>query len=77
MTYKKYITQLTVMPETESLFSDCAIRIEIDDEGAGCFVVLKQTECGAVKIDVTEWDAIREAIDEMIATALLINAKAG
>lgn len=62
------ITQLTVLPEGEPLFSDIAHTVTIDDEGAGEYVVVKSLSehYGKIAIDVKEWPALKDAIDRMI-----------
>ena len=57
---------LVVLPDGEPIFHERATRVEIDDEGAGEFLVLHQYE-GKMKIDPSEWPALRAAIDRMVA----------
>jgi hypothetical protein len=57
---------LVLLPDGEPIFHERATRIEIDDEGAGEFVVLHQHD-GKAKIDPSEWPALRDAIDRMVA----------
>lgn len=40
--YQTRITQMTVCPEEDSLFSELATRVSVDDEGGGEFVVVSQ-----------------------------------
>ena len=63
------VTQLTVLPKGEPTFSEMATTVTLDSEGAGEFVVLEQTapDMGKVAIDPSEWPALRDAIDRMIA----------
>ncbi len=63
--YQTRITQMTVCPEGESLFSELATRISIDDEGGGEFVVVSQ-ESGKILISPEEWRPLCEAINKMI-----------
>lgn len=63
------ITQLTVLPEGESIFSEMATTITIADEGSGEFVVVDQhgrTDIGKITIDPREWPALRKAVDRMV-----------
>jgi hypothetical protein len=57
---------LIVLPDSETIFCEQATRIEIDDEGAGEFVVLRQHEGGKITIDPAEWPLLRAAINRMV-----------
>lgn len=53
----------------EPIFSATATRVEIDDEGAGEFVRVRQERdegSQSVTIDVEEWPVLREVIDDMV-----------
>lgn len=62
------VTQLTVVADDKPIFDESATQVEITDEGGGEFVLVKQTfsSKGEIKIDPSEWDRVREAIDQMI-----------
>ena len=62
------VTQLTVVMEGKPIYDESATQVEITDEGGGEFLVVKQTTGGQgeIKIDATEWSAVREAIDNLI-----------
>ncbi len=62
------VTQLTVVMEGKPIYDESATQVEITDEGGGEFLVVKQTTGGRgeIKIDATEWSAVREAIDNLI-----------
>lgn len=62
------ITQITVCPPHEPLFSEMATTVQITDEAAGEFVEVSQTGPGLGKlwINPEEWPAIRKAINRMI-----------
>jgi hypothetical protein len=62
------VTQLTVVADDKPIFDESATQVEITDEGGGEFVLVKQTGGGQaeIKIDIYEWDRVREAIDQMI-----------
>jgi len=60
------ITQLTVMPEGKPIFDESATQIEIADDGGGEFLIIRQSGDSQIKIDLNEWDRVREAIDQMI-----------
>jgi hypothetical protein len=65
------VTQLTVVPDGKAIFDELATQVEIQDEGAGEFVVVKQTSSaqGEIKIDPAEWPIVREAIGRMVEEA--------
>jgi hypothetical protein len=67
--YETLTAALLVVAKGESLYHTTATRIEIDDEAAGEFVILRQddrTEEG-IAINPEEWPTLRAAIDQMIA----------
>lgn len=70
---KKYTTRtqsLIVMPEGDSLFSEMATTITIEDDGGGEFLSVEQTgvsAAGRIHIDKIEWVALRDAIEKMLA----------
>jgi len=68
--YETRTTSICVMPVGEPTFSEMATHIEIQDEGAGEFVEVKQfagfNGNRTIRIDKEEWPAIRSAIDSMI-----------
>ena len=70
MTHQARITRLHLVPDGQPIFSEMAYSVEIDDEAAGEFVTLTSLEesCspGQVRIDPSDWPALRDAIDRMI-----------
>jgi hypothetical protein len=58
------------MPKDEPIFSERATHISIEDEAAGEFVAIEQTQIGKIHIDITEWPEIKKAIDEMIESII-------
>ena len=66
MNHQTRVTQMTIAPEGEPLYSEGATRIEIDDEGAGELVVVSQDR-GKILIDPEEWRPLRDVIDKMIS----------
>ena len=64
------ITQITLVPEGEPIFSENAFVIEINDDAGGEFLSVKSHEeqCrdGEIRINPSEWPALRDAIDRMI-----------
>jgi hypothetical protein len=66
--YIQRITQITVLPEGEAIFSDMAIEIIIRDEAAGEYVSLRAlNDEGEIVIDPDNWEVIKLTIDQMIA----------
>ncbi len=69
MNFCSRITAVTIIPEkSDSIRDDNATRIEIDDEGAGGFVVLTQPDCredGGIAITADDWPALRAAIERL------------
>ena len=57
---------LIVVPEGEPLFHERATGIQIEDEGAGEYVVVRQNEGGKVTIDPSEWPVLQAAINRMV-----------
>lgn len=63
------VLAMIVHKPDESIFSESATRVEIDDEGAGEFVRVRQDRddgSQSVTIDVGEWPVLRKVIDEMV-----------
>ena len=64
-------TQITVIPEDQSISSELATNITIEDEGVGEFLKVSQindhAEKGIIEITPEEWPTIRDAIDVMLA----------
>lgn len=61
---------LYIAPEGEPTFSDQGVRISIDDEAAGEYVVIErqgeEMKPGQIWIDPREWPTLRDAIDKMV-----------
>ena len=71
MTHGKRITRVTVAPKGASIFDQTVMQDEIENEGAGEYVVVISNEGrarpGVIGINPDEWPLLREAIDEMVA----------
>jgi len=65
-TIESRITRLTLAPPNEPIFSERAMHVEIDDEGAGEFLVLRQSDEGKVTFDPEEWPAIQQAVATLL-----------
>ena len=75
MEYETRTTRVTVAPKGEPIFSEQVTQIEIDDEAAGEFIVIKQQRgqpdpdlVEAILVDREEWPILRKEIDKMIKT---------
>ena len=55
-----------VVPKGGMRHDDQAIEVEIDDEGAGEFVLVSSPDGPSVAIDPAEWATLRQAIDHAI-----------
>ena len=71
MKYTSRITQITVLPVGEPIFSERATVISIDDEAAGEFITVKQQMDYSSQMDQTvtfdpeEWDEVKGVFDQM------------
>lgn len=68
--YETRITQLTIAPECEAIFSEHAFTVSIEDLAAGEFLTVRghNDGDGQLSIDKDEWEALRDAIDSMFQT---------
>jgi hypothetical protein len=69
MTYETRITGLTIAPQKEPIFSECATNVRIVDEAAGEFVEVEQqsgTGLGKIQFTPEEWPHLRKAINRMV-----------
>lgn len=68
MKYYTRVTRLVVLPEGESLYVEAATTVEIDDEAAGEFVIVRQDgrTDSSIAIDPDEWPELRAAIDRLV-----------
>ena len=70
--YETRITRLTVNRLKEPIFSDLATHIEIEDEAAGEFILIRQqadnAKAGVVNITAEEWPHIKAAIEQLLPT---------
>ena len=67
--YDARITSFTISRAGAEIFSDEATKVEIEDEGAGEFIVLtRTTDAGEVKLamDAEEWLLIRDAVNSLV-----------
>ena len=62
-------TKLTITPAGEPIFSERGFTVEIDDEAAGEFIVVRENDAvvtGGIRIDTAEWEELRTAIETLI-----------
>lgn len=69
----KRITQLTILPEGDSIFSSMATQISIEDDGSGEYVRVtnyngKKGKGGEIEINPEEWITLRGAINAMVSS---------
>jgi hypothetical protein len=67
--YIKRNTRITLCRENDRLFSPGITHIEITDEAAGEFIIVRQqleTDQNTIAIDPEEWPHLRDAIETMI-----------
>lgn len=66
--YITRVTQLTVIPETDPIYSEMATTITIDSEAADEFLVLRQEarRDPGIAINPDEWPKLRAAINRMV-----------
>jgi hypothetical protein len=71
MKYTSRITQMTVLPAGEPIFSEKATVISIEDEAAGEYIkITQQTDATfesnqTVSFDPEEWEEVKDVIDQM------------
>lgn len=67
-----YITRQTAwhISKRGDLLDDLGTEVEIQDEGAGEYVVLRQVprSVAEVRVDLAEWPTVRAAIDAAVAS---------
>lgn len=66
------VTQLTILPAGEPIFSEKATVITIQDEASGEYLTVHglashEGEPHKISIEPKEWPAIRDGIDRMMA----------
>lgn len=62
---KTRITQLTIVPDCEPIYSERATNVSIDDEAAGEYIVISQDE-QKISLNPDEWPFIVEAVERLI-----------
>lgn len=68
--YETRVMSVIVAPKGDSLFSEMATKIYIDDEAGGEYVKVEQNRADGnthnISIEPDEWPAIRDAIERML-----------
>lgn len=79
--YQTITTSLIVLPKGESIFSDRATTIRIEDEGAGPFLVIEQHPDDSpkdgthqIRIDANELEAIYDAANQLRGVCRLLDS---
>ena len=71
MNFIQRITQMSVLPEGEPLFSEHATTVKIEDDAGGEYLKIIQCrddmESGVVAICPAEWPQIKSTVDLMMA----------
>ena len=62
--YHGIINGIIVKKEHDSIFAEYAITVSINDEGAGCFIEIKQDQ-NCIYFDVDMWQALKSAIEQI------------
>ena len=71
MKYTSRITQITVLPVGEPIFSDRATVVSLDDESGGEYITVKQQMDTTAEMNQTvafepeEWEEVKGVIDQM------------
>lgn len=71
MKYTSRITQITVLPVGDPIFSERATVVSLDDESGGEFITVKQQmdttaeKDQTVAFDLEEWEEVKGVIDQM------------
>lgn len=71
MKHTSRITQITVLPVGEPIFSEKATVVSLDDEAGGEFITVKQQmdfsheRDQTVAFDPEEWEEVKGVVDQM------------
>lgn len=70
--YEIRVTRLLVNRIGEPIFAPCATTVEIDDQAAGEYLVIRQdhdqAKNGEIYIEAEQWPKIKEAIETLLPT---------
>jgi hypothetical protein len=76
MKYTSRITQITVLPVGEPIFSESATVITIEDDAAGAYVRITQQHSSSkiveqsIVIEPEEWEAVKDGVNQMLGEIL-------
>jgi hypothetical protein len=61
------VTQITIVPEGEPIFSELGYTVKIEDNAAGEFIEVQDhsDDEGRISINPEDWPALRRAINRM------------
>lgn len=67
--YETLVTRITIVPPGEPIYHRRAWSVEIDDDAAGEYLVVRSMddESKEIRIDPSEWPHLREAVEAMAA----------
>jgi hypothetical protein len=70
MKYMTLNTRMHLIPVGESLFCEAGFTVEIEDQAAGEYVVVRSQNPGdgQISVDSESWPALKELIDKMVAS---------
>lgn len=69
--FTQRFTQITVAVTGESVISETATRITIEDHAAGEFVSIDQPNTGGrILISPDEWPQIRDAVNHLVSSCI-------
>lgn len=62
------VTQITIVPEGEPIFSERGYSVKIEDNAAGEFIEVQDhsDDKGRIAINPEDWPALRRAINRMV-----------
>ena len=62
------VTQITIVPEGEPIFSELGYTVKIDDNAGGEFIEVQDhsDDEGKIAINPEDWPALRRAINRMV-----------
>lgn len=70
MTYEIRATRLHVIPTGAPIYDERGFTVEIDDEAGGEFLIVgchdDQCANGQIRLDPSDWPALRDAIERMV-----------
>lgn len=66
--YKTTTISIAIHLENESpIFGESTISVELEDEAAGIFLIIKDGDAGVIKVDIEQWDLLTKAVKALSA----------